>query len=534
LVAVRTGREKSELRSPAPVWLQISVALLALLFAMPLLYLIVGNATSEESFLSAIVGRDALLPLGRSVFLGVTVAVAATVLGTGAAWLVTRADVPFRRGFELLLPLPLVVPSFIGAFAFLAAFASGGVLESVLSPVGIDSLPGLNGFAGAFVVLTLFTYPYVYLPVRARLRQLPASLEESSRLLGSGALVTFSRVVLPQIRPAVLAGSLLVFLYTIGDFGVVQLMRYRALTTTIYSTRLFDRPTSLALSLLLGLLALLVVAGERVVAGRTWAGPRGTRPLQVPLRKWRVPGVAALALLLLFALGVPAAVLAWWAVRGVTGGAVTSDVASLAASALNTSFASIAAAAVSIVLVLPVAYLTGRYKSRVGGTGSNLIVAGFALPGLAIALALVSLTLDAPALAVFYQTFPLLVLAYVVHFGAQALRASQVSLGAVPARVEDAARMLGAGRIERFFRAELPLMMPGLLAGAGLVLLSSMKELPASLLLAPPGFQTLAMRVWASTESAYFADASIASLILIALSGVLTWFLVIRRSEVLV
>jgi iron(III) transport system permease protein len=533
-LAVKASREPVELRSSAPIGLKVAVGLLALLFATPFLYLIAGNLTSDESFFSTITSSDSVLALWRSVLLGGTVAAAATVLGTGAAWLVSRTAVPYRRAFEILLPLPLVVPSFIGAFAFLAAFAPGGVLGSVLSPLGIESLPGLHGFAGSFVVLTLFTYPYVYLPVRARLRQLPASLEESSRLLGSGALSTFNRVVLPQVRPAVLAGSLLVFLYAIGDFGVVQLMRYRALTTTIYATRLFDRPTSLALSLMLGLLALMVVFGERALAGRSWIGPRGTRPLQVPLGRWRIPAVAGLVLLLLLALGVPASVLAWWTVRGVTGGAVTSNFASLAASAVNTSVSSIAAAATALVLVLPVAYLVGRHKSKLGEAANGFIVAGFALPGLAIALALVSLVLDTPALSVFYQTFPLLVLAYVVHFGAQALRASQVSLAAVPARVEDAARMLGAGRVQRFFRAELPLMMPGLLAGAGLVLLSSMKELPASLLLAPPGFQTLAMRIWASTESAYFADASIASLILIALSGVLTWALVIRRSETLV
>jgi iron(III) transport system permease protein len=526
--------DEAAVRRKGPIGLQLAVGFLALLFATPFLYLLIGNATGDESFLSAVASRDALLPLWRSVSLGTVVAGAATIMGTAAAWLVTRADVPSRRVFAVLLPLPLVIPSFMGAFTLLAAFAPGGVLASMLSPIGIEEMPGLHGFAGAFVILTLFTYPYVYLPVRARLRQLPASLEESSRLLGSGAIASFTRIVLPQIRPAVLAGSLLVFLYTIGDFGVVQLMRYRTLTTTIYSTRLFDRSTSLALSLLLGLIALMVVAGERVLAGRTWTGPRGTRPLQVPLGGWRLPAVTFLVVLLLLALGVPAAVLIWWTVRGVTGGTVTSNFDSLAGSAVSTSVSSVVAAGASILLVLPVTYLIGRYRSRVGELANSLIVAGFALPGLAIALALVSLVLDAPALAAIYQTFPLLVLAYVVHFGAQALRAAQVSLAAVPSGVEDAARMLGAGRIQRFFRAELPLMMPGLLAGAGLVLLSSMKELPASLLLAPPGFRTLAMRIWSSTESAYFADASIASLILIALSGVLTWALVIRRSEVLV
>jgi iron(III) transport system permease protein len=533
-VAVKAEPTGVTARRKAPTLLQVSVGLLALLFASPFIFLLVGNVGGESKFLETITEADALVPLWRSVFLGTTVALGATAIGTGAAWLTTRADIPMRRVFEILLPLPLVVPSFIGAFAFLAAFSPGGVLDSLLSPLGFDSVPGLHGFVGSLVVLTLFTYPYVYLPVRARLRQLPASLEESSRLLGSGGLATFTRIVLPQIRPAILAGSLLVFLYTIGDFGVVQLMRYRALTTTIYATRLFDRPTSLALSLLLGLLALLVVVGERALAGRTWAGPRGTRPLQIPLRRWKIPSVTFLIVLLCSALGIPAAVLAWWTVRGVAGGAATLEAGPIAGAAFNTSVSSIVAAVAAIVLVLPVAYLTGRYRSRLGEGANGFIVAGFALPGLAIALALVSLVLDLPALAAFYQTLPLLVLAYVIHFGAQALRASQVALSSVPASVEDAARMLGAGRVERFFRAELPLMMPGLLAGAGLVLLSSMKELPATLLLAPSGFQTLATRIWASTESAYFADASIASLVLIALSGLLTWALVIRRSELLV
>jgi iron(III) transport system permease protein len=533
-VGKRAAKATEAVRHKGPLGLQVAVALLALLFATPFLYLLAGNITGEESFFAAVASRDALVPLWRSVSLGAAVAFAATLLGTASAWLVTRSDVGSRKLFAVFLPLPLVIPSFIGAFTLLAAFAPGGVLATFLEPFGLENVPRMDGFWGAFGVLTLFTYPYVYLPVRARLRQLSPSLEESSRLLGSGALASFMRVVLPQVRPAILAGSLLVFLYTIGDFGVVQLMRYKTLTTTIYATRLFDRSTSLALSLLLGLIALAVVVAERVLAGRTWLGPRGTRPLQVPLGKWRVPAVAFLVLLLLLALGVPAAVLFWWAVRGVVGGTVTSTFGSLFASAANTSIASVAAAIVSIFLVLPVAYLFGRYRSRVGEVANSLVVAGFALPGLAIALALVSLVLDAPALAVVYQTFPLLVLAYVVHFGAQALRASQVSLAAVPAGVEDAARMLGAGRLQRFLRAELPLMMPGLLAGAGLVLLSSMKELPASLLLAPPGFRTLAMRIWSATESAYFADAGIASLVLIALSGVLTWTLVIRRSEFLV
>ncbi len=125
----------------------------------------------------------------------------------------------------------------------------------------------------------------------------------------------------------------------------------------------------------------------------------------------------------------------------------------------------------------------------------------------------------------------MLVFAYVVHFGAQSMRAAQVSVGSVPSRLHDAARMLGAGRARRFSTVDLPLMVPGLAAGAGLVLLSTMKELPATLLVAPRGFETLATRMWSATEDGFLDRAGLASLVLVLLSGALTWLLVVRRSE---
>jgi iron(III) transport system permease protein len=182
-------------------------------------------------------------------------------------------------------------------------------------------------------------------------------------------------------------------------------------------------------------------------------------------------------------------------------------------------------------VVLPVAYLTTRHRSRSGAVSNALVVAGFALPGLVIALAVVFWVLRAPLVGGLYQTYPLLVFAYVVHFGAQSMRASQVSVSGVPRRMEDAARSLGSGRWRRLRTVDVPLMLPGLAAGAGLVLLSTMKELPATLLLAPTGFETLATRIWSATESALFARAGLHALVLVALSGLLTWLLTIRRLE---
>ena len=522
-------------RVRAPLFLQAAGVVLAIVFALPLGWLVVRAVQGGGAgVLTSSVG---LRPLLNSVALAAATATATAAIGTAAAWLTVRTDLRWARLWQALLPLPLVIPSFIGAFTLLAAFAPGGLLDQVL-PSRI-ALPRLGGFWGAFAVLTLLTYPYVFLPVSARMRQLPASLEESARLLGRGGWASFRHVVLPQTRTAILAGALLVFLYTISDFGAVQLLRYDTLTRVIYATRL-DQATSIGLSLQLGLLAIAVVAGERVlVRAAPPTGPRVARALRVPLGRWRVPALVSVAGLVTFSLAAPVCVLGFWALRGVVegasrAGAVAADPATLVGPLLSTVGAGVAAAAVAACVVLPLAYLTVRHRGITAATTNAVVVGGFALPGLVVALALASFALRGPAPAgVLYQSLTLLVIAYTVHFGAQALRAAQVAVAAVPPRVGDAARMLGAGGVRRVLAVDLPLMLPGLGAGAGLVLLSTMKELPATLLLAPPGFSTLATRIWNATEDAFWADASLASLVLIAISALLTWVLVIRRFDAL-
>lgn len=527
-------------RRPArrATWLLALVSLaIAAVFAAPTGYLVWRSTDLDADLWSTISSSTTLEPLARSLTLAVLVSVTAAVIGTGLAWLLTRTDVPARRAWRLLAPLPLVIPSFVGATAFLAALAPGGLLEGLLSPLGFVQMPRLSGLTGAWLVLSLFTYPYVYLPVAARLASLPPSLEESARLLGRRPFAVFRTVVLPQAVSAVWAGALLVFLYVISDFGAVELMRYGTLTREIFSTRL-DPATSVPLSLVLAAVALTVVALERA-AGRRRArteAVRQKRPLQVPLGRWRWPAFGAVAAVLGLALLAPVAVLAYWAGRGLANpgsGTVelSTDLGRLTTPAFNTMSVSLVAALVAVTLVMPVAYLTTRHRSRVGGLSNALVVAGFALPGLVVALALVFWTLSSDALVRLYQTIPLLVFAYVVHFGAQAMRADQVAVAAVPRRLDDAARMLGAGRVRRFVTVELPLMLPGLAAGAGLVLLSGMKELPATLLLSPPGFETLATRLWSANESHHFAQVGLTGLVLIGLSGVLTWLLVVRRAD---
>ena len=503
---------------------------IAALFVLPLMVIVVRGLD-----VGLRIDAQTLAPAGRSLMLATAVALATCVVGVGCAWLVVRSDLPGRRWWAVLFALPLAIPSYIGAFCLQAAFATGGLVEQVLSPVAAPRFPRVGGFWAAFVVLTLLTYPYVYLTVAARLRRMPPSHEESARLLGAGPSRSFVRIVLPQIAGAVSAGGLLVFLYVLSDFGAVQLLRYDTLTRVIFANQL-DPQIALPAALQLSVLALVVVVLERL-AGRGAAegtqAAHGVTPLRVPLRRWRLPAFTVATGVVGLALFSPLAVLCYWTLRGMTGHGQLPVLLDLVELIANTASVSVAGAIVAVVVALPLAYLVARYRGALPAAVNAVVVVAFAIPGLVLALALVTITLGGfGALAAVYQTLPLLVIAYVVHFGAQALRSVTVGVAALPASVSDAARLLGAQRFRRLMQIELPLLRPAVLAGGGLVGLSIAKELPATLLLSPAGFATLATRIWSATEGAFWTDASVMALTLVGASGVLTWLLIVRRTDV--
>ena len=516
-------------KQPAPRPLTATAAAASVLFAAPFAYVVWRNLQlGSDLWWGELWSRSILAPLGRSVWLGLTVSGAAVAVGTGLAWLTTRTDLPGRRVWRVLAPLPLVFPSFVGATALLAGFASGGMVEQLLAPLGVGTLPNMRGFFGAWLVLTLFTYPYVYLPTAARLAVTSRSLEESARLLGRKSLGVFVSVVIPQASGAVMAGGLLVFLYVISDFGAVTLLGYDTLTDQIYADRLFDQPRAMALALVLGLTALVVVAAERWTSRRrpVVEAAEVTRPETVGLGRWKWPASAAVAAFLANALIGPLAVLGWWAWRGlradVESVGLRTDAAALVVPMLRSAAVSVTTAVAAIAVVLPVAWLTARYRSRIGGWANATMVAGFALPGLVIALSVVFFALNTPVVSRWYQTLPLLVTAYVIHFGAHAVRATRVAVDANPVSLGEAATILGSGRVRRLVAVDLPLMAPGLAAGAGLVLLSTIKELPVTLLLAPIGFDTLAKDIWDAVEIGALSQAGLASLVLVGAAAVLT------------
>lgn len=507
------------------VWVPAVVVALAML--LPAAYLVTAAAGLEpERIVAIVLDANTARLAGRTLLLAGSVTLASLLVGVPVAWLTTRSDLPARRFFALATALPLVIPTYVGAFTLVAAFARGGLIEEWLGVIP----PSPYGFWGAFFALTLFSFPYVLITVQASLRGLDPALEEASRLLGHGPLRTFLRVTLPQLRVGASAGALLVTLYVFSDFGAVSILRYSTFTRGLYLQyrSAFDRAPAALLGLLLVLMTLVVIVLEARVArdrGGQFSSRRPSRSgPRVPLGAWRWPAAAACSLIVLLGLVTPISVIVFWMVRGLRAGeqvnvAVGAAGRSLLAAGLG--------ALVAVLAALPVAIWAARSRSRVARVAERAAFTGYALPGIVVALALVFFGIRvAPSL---YQTLAMLVFAYVVLFLPQAIGAIRSSLLQVDGNVEGAARVLGSTRTATLRRVTLPLARRGALAGGALVMLTALKELPATLLLAPTGFDTLATRVWSATSEAFYTRAAVPALGLILLGSVPLAVLMVRE-----
>src|SRR5918999_5955685 len=229
------GLARQRERRPAPpAWLVGAGLLVALLGLIPVAYLLVLVASGDESALALLLRERTVAVLGRSLLLAATVTAATVAIGVPLAWLTARTDLPWRRAWAVLVVLPLVIPSYVGGYAIVAAFGPRGALQSFLEPLGVQRLPELYGFPGAALTLTLFSFPYVVLSVRGALLRLDPAYEEVSRSLGRGPWSTLFGVTLPQLRPAITAGALLVALYSLADFGAVSLLQFDSFTRAIF------------------------------------------------------------------------------------------------------------------------------------------------------------------------------------------------------------------------------------------------------------------------------------------------------------
>ncbi|WP_108125820.1 ABC transporter permease [Saccharospirillum mangrovi] len=478
--------------------------------------------------------------LDATVRLLLGVGLCATLIGVSTAWLVSACDFPGRRWFEWALLLPFAVPAYVIAFVYTDLLEFAGPLQGALREAfGWRSardywFPEIRSMGGAIAMLSLVLYPYVYLLARATFVDQARSMVAASRSLGCTPWQSFYRLSLPMARPAIAVGLALVLMETLNDFGTVDYFAVRTLSIGIYDTWLNQSNLGGAAqiaSLMLGFVVVLIGLerfGRRRQQHYSPAGQSGQAD------RYRLRGGRALlawtlcALPLVLGFAVPAGRLAFYALRNL-GAYWTPDFFQLS---LNSLLLSASAALVTVALGVLLAYGKRLFPSRGLNAGVGLAKLGYAMPGTVLAigvmipLAAFDNSLDALLRASFgistglllSGTVVALIFAYSVRFLAVAAGAVESSLAKVTPEMDRAARSLGQSSLQTLWRVHLPLIRPGLLTAALVVFVDCMKELPATLILRPFNFDTLATHVFqfASDEK---LEASALGALLIVLVG---------------
>lgn len=494
-------------------------AAIAALVAVPIVYLAM-RATGGGGAGALVEPATGWLVL-RSLGLAFTVGAIATALALVLAVAIEAEDFPLRRLATILVVVPLAIPSYVAASAYVAGVSPLGPFGKLLAALGAGPVFP-EGFAWAVFVLVTSTVPLAYLPLRAALARADGDLYDAARTLGRPRLPALIVALRPTLARAARGGFVVVALYTLAELGTVAILRFDALSRVIYHQFLsaFDRGAAARSALVLVVLVLAVVIVAGGTAGRERVGDRG-RPLRFRLGGLRAPAVAACALYVLAATAIPLISLASWlaAAPSAVDGLARALAGSLRAAALV-----VVPGVIAAVIVAVAAERGGRLGRAIGRVAD----VGFALPGLVVALGLSVATLRlVPSLYQGWAPYVAAMMILYVPLGAVAIRGS---LAAVPPVLEEAARTLGATRAAAFRRVTLPIVRAGVLAAAALLAISTMKELGASLLLLPTGTTTLAVQLWDSTEEARYGLAAAPALVLVGIAAIAA-FAVERRGH---
>lgn len=451
--------------------------------------------------------------------LALGVGLISAVIGTGAAWLIVRCRFPGSQAFSWLLVLPLAAPTFALAYGYADLLDVAGPVRTWLRQThGIEIAGTVRSLPGATIVLSLAFYPYVYLAMREALLHRSATAVEAARTLGAGPLEVFRRVTLPMARPALAAGLALTLMETLADYGAVSFLSVQTLTTGV--VRAWSINGSPASAALLGLplmatAALLLIVERSSRAARAYGVDRGGwRPVpQIRLAGWRAACAAAACLLLLaVAFLLPLGWLAW---NGLN---VSPEWPRLTAAAARVGGLGLAAASLAVLLALGLA-IAGRRRPLL----IRLAGLGYATPGAVMAIGLLL-----PA-GLLWRALPgmawmtavgvfLLIYAYSARLMAAALEPIASALTRVRPAMSDAARVLGRTPLGVAVSVHLPLASGGLLTGALIVFIDVVKELPATLILRPFNFDTLAVLADAYARDERIGQAAWPSLMIVAVA----------------
>jgi iron(III) transport system permease protein len=522
--------------------------LLALLVVLPVLVVSSAILTpTREVWLH--LGRTLLPEMSRNTLLLLAgVGSGTLLLGVSLAWLVTAYRFPGRSVLEWLLVLPMAVPTYVQGFVYMATFDFAGPVQTALRPLFRDMawFPEIRSGAGAILVMTLVLYPYVYLLAKAGFREQSGVLLEAARVMGYSPAAVFFRVILPLARPSIAAGTALAVMEALADFATVRFFNFPTLSDGVIRVwhGMMDLRAASELAGLLALVALAILLLEYALRGRTryfQAGGKapGITPIALPgWRGWLASAACLLVVAISFALPV-GQLLSWTLQELPHQPAGTLNV--YMQLSRNSIILSVLAALFATVTALLLASSIRLTSSRVAFMLAKLATSGYAMPGAVIAVGIIiPLSAFDHALNDFLTSWRGtgvglvltgsvvgLVYAYVVRFLSVSYSSVDSSLEKITPNVTAAARVLGAGPWRLLWSVHLPLVMPGMLAGAILVFVDVMKELPITMMLRPFGHDTLAVWVWQMAAESVWGGASLPALVIV-LAGLIPVFFLMR------
>ncbi|MDO9625258.1 MAG: iron ABC transporter permease [Pseudomonas sp.] len=525
-------------------WYPIVFAV-ALLVVLPLSVLLLSWHEVDRQIWAHLWQTQLPRLIGNTLMLVTGVGIGVTVLGVSLAWLTSLCEFPGRRWLDWALMLPFAIPAYVLAFVFVGLLDFAGPVQTLLRDwfgAGLR-LPRVRSTGGVIIVLVLVFYPYVYLLARNAFLAQGKGLMEAARVLGQSPWQAFWRVALPMARPAIGAGLALAIMETLADFGAVSVFNFDTFTTAIYKTwyGFYSLTSATQLASLLLLAVMLVLYGERRARGAV--RPANERPRVKAL--YHLKGGQALAASawcgLVFACGFVIPVLqllVWFWQRG------RFDLDErYTALILHTVYLGGMAALITVSVALLLAFARRQAPTRLMRGAVSLANLGYALPGSMLAVTIMlafsfldrelviplSTWLGGAGKPILLGSLSALLLAYLIRFMAVAFGPLENSLARIRPSLPEASRSLGVGGIGLFFRVYLPLLVPGAMSAALLVFVDVLKEMPATLLMRPFGWDTLSVRVFEMTSEGEWARAALPALTLV-LVGLLPVILLIRRS----
>ncbi len=495
--------------SGAASWTFSIAAVIALLALLPLGFVLWATVETGPATAYGLVFRPRVgeLLLNTVFLIAFTVPIC-SVLAVGLAFLTERSDMPGRRFWAWLCITPLAVPAFVHSYAWIGLW------------------PGLHGLQAGVAIAVVAYFPFLYLPISAAFRLLDPALEDQAASLGLSPLAVFLRVVLPQLRLALCGGALLVGLHLLAEYGLFAMIRFDTFTTAIVEQfqSTYNGVAAHMLALVLVLCCFVLLGLEAMARGRRRYARLGSGVARqssiVRLGKWRYPVLLLPATMAAFALGIPAYTLGRWLIAG---GADIWRMDEIGLALVQTLTICLVGGFFTVLAALPIAWLSVRHANRSSRLVESCYYLASAMPGVVVALALVTVTVRV-ALPL-YQTLATITLAYVIMFLPRALVSLRTSIAQVPVELEQAAASLGRSPLRALLATTVRLAAPGAAAGMALSSLGILNELTATQMLAPNGTRTLAMAFWALSSEIDYAGAAPYAVLMVVFSLPMTWLL---------